>query len=258
MRLTCSDAIERHLETLSAGFECIAVDDRLRIVTPYTYPDNALIEVFIEELAEDRVRASDLGETYRHLHTMGFDVTAFLKRCQMAEIIAAGMGVEVIHGQLVKAGSRSELGSLFLDVAAAARGVADLIYTARTYEPATFVEEVGTFMVEHGFKYEPRARLKGQTGKPYVVDFKVVMGPVYVQTLSPRNLAATTYQVNATFRMWSDCNGSLGPQAKISLLNDVDFQWRPHDVGLLERVSRVTCWSKREEQLVGLLRRSLR
>lgn len=252
MPLSCAEVVGKYVETLSGGFRCFPLERRLRIVTPYLYPDNDLIDVFVEEPAPGRIRVTDLGETLRHLDAQGFDTSGTPKRKHMAETIAAGIGVDIVRGELTKEGTHDRLGELLFDVIVAARGVSDLIYTTRTYEPATFVEEVGKFFQEHALKYERDVKIKGGTGKVYPIDFRLVRVNKYVHTLSPRQIGGLQPVVNRVFRMWFDCNGRLGREAKVSLLNNVDFQWKQPEVALLERVSDVRYWTRRDE-FVSLL-----
>lgn len=245
--LSCIEVTEKYIESLSGGFECEQVDDRLRIVTPYPYPDNDLIEVFVEELGSDRARVTDLGETLRLLYDQGLDVAIARKRKEMVETIAAGRGVDVVHGQLVKEGAVSEIGEVMFDVIVAARGVSDLILTARTYEPATFREEVASFLGSQQIAYKTEAKLTGQSGKVYRVDFWLPESRKYMHTLSPRQVGGLQAVVNRVFRIWVDANGDLGRDAKFSLLNDIDFAWKEPEVALLQNVSIVEFWTRKEE-----------
>ncbi|MCH8853651.1 MAG: DUF1828 domain-containing protein [Planctomycetes bacterium] len=254
MNLTCTEATERFVASLQEGFSCQTLEDRIRIITPFIYPDNDLIEVFVEELTRDRIRVTDLGETMRHLVNQGLDVNASPKRRHMVDTIAAGTGVDVARGELLKEGRLAELGELLLDVMAAARGVSDLILTSRSYEPALFNEEVAQYLREHHIEYEEKVRLTGETGKIYRVAFKAVEANRYIETLSPNQPAGLQPVVNRVFRMWSDCNEQLTPRRKITVFNDVDFVWRQPEVALLSRVSTVSYWSQRDE-LVDLVRR---
>ena len=247
MQLSCEEIAKQYLETLSNRFTCEPMGTALRIITPYLYPNNDLIEVFVQELPPEMVKVTDFGETLRHLHSQGFDVAARSQRRDMAEIIASTTGVDVILGQLTKIGQIAELGDILFDVIVAARGVSDLIYTSRAYEPATFAEEVGRFLSDNGLDYDSPVKLNGQTGRRYTVQFMLHRGPTYLEPLIPRQTSRSRAQVNSVFRMWYDCNSDLGTDRKISLLNDIDIRWRPDDLALLERVSTVLNWSRRQE-----------
>lgn len=257
MRLNCQQAIEGYVTNLKEGFSCLSTEDRLRIITPYLYPDNDLIEIFVEELPSGQIRVTDLAETLRHLHARGFDVFESPKRRFMMETIASRAGVDIFRGQLTKTGDISQVGDLLLDVIITARGVSDLIYTSKTFEPAAFLEEVEDFLRINELPVEPKVKLVGMSGRSYTVHFRVTIGlPRFLQALSPVAVAGLKPKVDATVRMWVDCNHDLTPERKVTILNDVDFEWRLYDINILERLSTVKYWTRRQD-LLKLLRTPL-
>ena len=257
MRLDCQQAIEGYVTSLREGFSCVGTEGRLRITTPYLYPDNDLIEIFVEELPSGQIRVTDLAETLRHLHARGFDVFESPKRKFMVETIASRTGVDIFRGQLTKTGDISQIGDILFDVIVTARGVSDLIYTSKTFEPATFLEEVEEFLKVSQLPVEPKVKLIGMSGKPYVVHFKVTIGfPRFLQALSPVAAAGLKPKVDATVRMWVDCNHDLTPECKVTILNDVDFEWRPYDINILKRLSTICYWTRKQE-LISLLKTPL-
>src|SRR4030043_292488 len=100
--MQCNEVIEKYINGLKEGFKCIDSEKRLRIITPYIYPDNDFIEIFVEELANGFIKITDLGESYRHLHTQGFDISISPKRKFLAETIASRVNVEISGGKLFK------------------------------------------------------------------------------------------------------------------------------------------------------------
>ncbi len=248
--MECHHLVEKYLDALKQGFKCLSTERRLRIITPYTFPDNDFVEVFVEDARGGSVRVSDLGETYRHLHSQGFDITASPKRKFLAETIASRLNVQLNKGVIEKQGSAENVGEILLDVIVAVRGIADLIYTSKTYEPATFTQEVQEYLEENDFNVKSKPKVKGSTGKQYFVDFQVLNGITsYVQTLSPTSTHGIKGKIDATFRLWSDFGNS---NRRFSLLNDIDIEWRDHDLMLLDRVSQVSRWSEREKLIEAL------
>ena len=250
MNLNCQEAVEGYLTTLQKGFSCVPIENRLRIITPYLYPDNDFIEIFVEELSAVQVRVTDLTETIRHLHGRGFDVFDSSKKRFMVETIASRTGVELIQGQLVKTGDIGQVGELIFDVIVAARGVSDLIYTSKSYEPATFVEEVEEFLRNNQIPVEPKTRLVGVSGRAYIIDLKIAVEiPRFLHALSPVAVAGLKPKIDATVRMWFDINHDLTPERKLTVLNDVDFQWKQYDLSILQRLSTVKYWTHKEDLL---------
>ena len=107
MQLSCEEIAKQYLETLSNRFTCESVGNVLHIITPYLYPNNDLIEVFVQELPPETIKVTDSGETLRHLHSQGFDIAVRSQRREMVEIIASRTGVDIVLGQLTKIGRRA-------------------------------------------------------------------------------------------------------------------------------------------------------
>jgi len=246
--LNCEQVIRDYLGKIKAEFACEEFDGRLKIVTPYLYPDNDLVEVYVEELPDGRVRVSDLGEATRHLHTQGFDVFASPKRKFIAETAASRVNAVFQDGAIVKEGNAHEIGGVLFDVIVAARGVADLVYTSRAYEPAPFVDEVAEFLTEHRFRFERRVPVRGESGREYRVGFRVEQ-KILLHPISAEFQRALKPRVDAALHMWLDVDRKA---SKFTLLNDVDFSWPEPDVVILSRFSSVFRWSAREAIIAAI------
>jgi hypothetical protein len=253
MTITCVETAERYLATISAAFTCSVIGERLRVVTPYPYPDNDLIELFVEELSDSTVRVTDLGETMRHLYASGMDISASRKRREMVETILEGSSVNFDRGQLAKEGPASRVGDLMFDVIVAARGVSDLVLTLRSYEPATFKEEFGGLLEKQHIAYESNVRIEGVTGKKYTIDFRLPKTNRYLLILSPSQPNGMQTTINRVFRVWADIDGQIDTRSKLSLFNDLDYHWQDPDVALLKRASTVLYWTHQDEIFDKLL-----
>jgi len=247
--MICSDLLEAYMATIKEGFHCATDSDgRLCVVTPYLYPDHDFIEVFVKDKGETVV-VSDLGETLRHLDTLGMDVVNTPKLKYAAERIAAGLQVSIQSGVIVRRGRAAEVGKLVFEVLSAIKLVSSLVYGNRAYEPVGFDEEVQEFVKSNGIDVERRVSVPGVSGSEYTVSFKLHApgGGALVQTISPRTKGGVKSQVNSAFRMWSDID-PIGPfqDKKFCLVNDESLPFRAEDLTLLGRVSRVHRWTERQ------------
>jgi hypothetical protein len=251
--MNCEKAVTAYLDTLKEGFACAAQPNgRLCVVTPYLYPDHDNIEVFVRS-KDSLVFVSDLGETLRYLDTNGMDIMATPNLLFAARRIADGFGVEIREGVLVKNGPTEAVGQLLFDVVSAVKAVASLLYSNRAYEPRVFDDEVAEFFEVNDLRVERRMRATGQTGKKYRVSM-VVWGRksnAWIETVSSATVSGIPYRVNATFRLWSDINGSLAGK-KVSLLNDGATFFKQEDIALLENVSKVYRWTNSESLLSAI------
>jgi uncharacterized protein DUF1828 len=242
MQISCENIVREYLDRLKGEFSCHRTDSRLRLVTPYVYPDNDFIELYVEQLPDGRVRVTDLGEATRHLHTQGFDLFASPKRKFIAETAVSRVDAILENGTIYKVGPPEEVATMLLDLVIASRGVSDLIYTSRAYEPAPFIDEVAEFLRQEQIPFERRVRVRGESGREYKIPFKI--RSVYLNPLSAEFQRSLKPRVDATVRMWVDVDRVA---KKYTLLNDVDFSWPEPDVILLSRLSSVFRWSARRE-----------
>ena len=135
MNVDCAKMVEAAVEQIQAGFDCEMERGRISIVTPYLYPDNGLVEVFVEEVGANEIRVSDLGETLRRLELMGADPLASAKGRFLIDQTAQRLHVSSEKGRIEKYGPTGEAASLMLDVIAASQAISGLIYTSRLSNP---------------------------------------------------------------------------------------------------------------------------
>lgn len=244
--MTCEEIIKSYIGQLQGDFACLpSPDNRIRLVTPYLYPDHDRIELFIR-LQDEDVTISDLGETLTYLEATGLVVIGNSIREFKAHRIAEGVGVEIERGIIVKRGKINKVGELIFDLVTACKAIGDLVYTTRAYEPALFEDEVADYLITEHFSIESRAPIIGRSGTNYKVSFRVKVGPreALVATISPRTAKGAIRRVNDTLRMWLDVNGD---RRKYSLFNDEIVSVRSEDVFLLQQAnSRVYQWSARD------------
>ena len=249
--MNCTDLIQAHTTYLSEGFQCRPLaDDRLLLITPYQLPDGDLIEVAVEERPDGRVRVRDLGETLGSLLAQGFDPNASEKRRWLLDQAIKQVGVEMAAGELRKEGPPDAVGAVVLDVAAAVRAVADMIYLHRSQDPQDFDSRVITFLSDHAPEVQPKVTIKGTSGHPYKVTARVFRPdgrPLFVSTLAPRSRSQIKSTVDRIVRQWVDVDGTLDRTQKLSFLNDLSVSWPVPDLRLLNRFSVVTGWRTRHQ-----------
>ena len=144
--MQCEQAISAYLGTVKGNASCkVLPNGRLSIVLPFLYPDHDNVEIFVKDLGDKGIVVSDLGETLRHLDTIGLDLHTSGRLVYQVERIASGFEVTVENGVLLKTGSQQDLGTIIFDVVAVCMAIGDLAYTSRAYLPLTFSQEVPRF-----------------------------------------------------------------------------------------------------------------
>ena len=263
MAIEGTEIVKKYLETLADEFQYSQKGkvNHLSIATPYLYPNNDVISLYIREMPGSKVQVSDGGEAGVHLFKHGFVLKNSPQATNQAREIALAKVVDFDGGVLNKTGPQEELGVIMLDVIQAALGVAHLRFTHPTYRPAVrawrkhksdaFTGKLETFLAGSNLEYSSAPGLTGNSGQTYTVDYKI-NGSAYLQALNPSQSARAKPQVDRTFRMWADCNDAMEADQKITMLNDEAFSWKKSHLNLLSGVSTVINWSDRDS-LVDLL-----
>ena len=126
--LRCEEIIRSYINTLKGEFECISIDGWLKVTTPYIYPNNDNIEIFIKEISHNLIRVSDLGQTTRHLHSHAFDIYSTPRRKCLFELIASRSNVKVENGEIYRDTEPEEIGRAMFDVIMASKAIGDLVF----------------------------------------------------------------------------------------------------------------------------------
>ncbi len=250
--MKCDQAVAAYIEHLRQGFACVpASHGRMRVITPYLYPDHDLIELFVRERGS-QVVVSDLGETLRRLEGCGMSVLDSPPRLFQVRSLLDGLGLDLQRGIIAKSGEHVDVGSLMFDVLAGCKAVADLIYTSRAFAAANFVDEVASFFGERALRCERKVHLAGISGSRYTADLRVTGASqsATIAAVSPTRPGGVRQRVNNVFRMWSDIESVPWP---VSLVNDEILVVPPSELELLSRVSEIRYWRDRE-RLVEQLR----
>jgi len=249
-------------ETLKSSvgelFQCEDVGERVRIRTPYLYPDGDYIDLYLNAAAKE-LTISDLGETTRWLRMQTVSPRRSPKQQQMIEDACLTHGVEFYRGMLMLRSSADpqELADAVTRLAQAALRVSDLWFTFRTRAFESVTDEVADFLTERQIAFDRGAKLVGRSGRGYVIDFhaRAARRSNLVAVLSTGSRSAAARVVEHVVATWYDLSHlKLGQQALefVSLFDDTLDVWRPEEFRLVEEFSTVARWSAQEE-LVELL-----
>ncbi|MBE9126038.1 MULTISPECIES: DUF1828 domain-containing protein [unclassified Coleofasciculus] len=239
-------------KTIGELFTCSTVNDFIRIRTPYLYPDGDVIDVFLKE-KDGQYVLTDLGETLRWLRMQ----TISPKRSEKQEILIQDTllthGVERYRGMLILRIKKEEnLASAVIRLSQAAFRVSDIWFTFKTRAFESIIEEVAEFLKESKIPFEQNKKFKGRSGRSRKVDFYTqhARHNALIDVLSTGSRAAANSRADNVFTAWSDLsylkeNGNSSQF--ISLFDDSFDVWSSENIRLLEEVSDLAYWSRRQE-----------
>jgi hypothetical protein len=243
---------ERLASELPALFACSAHDDRVRIRTPFLYPDGDLIDLFYVE-RNGSVLLTDLGETVRWLRMQTVASRRSPKQQQMIAEVCINHGVELFKGMLTLRLLPGEtLAPAVIRLAQASVRVSDLWFTMRTRAVETLTDEVGDFLADRKIPFERGAKMTGRSGRAWDVDY-VTRTPEQtslVYLLSTGSRASARKVVEHAVAAWYDLNYLKvlpQPVKLISLFDDELDVWQEEDFRLVEQLSTIARWSRPDE-----------
>jgi Domain of unknown function DUF1828 len=236
--LNICEKITTHVGTL---FTCSPVNQRIRVRSPFMYPDGDYIDVFVKENPVGFV-VSDLGETNRWLRMQAFSSQRSPKQKTLIQDICITHGVEWLHNTVIaRAKTLEELPS-------------DLWFTIRQRVAESVIEDVAAFLTEANIQYDRNEPLVGRSQKSWRIDFytRGARRSNLIEVLSTGNRAAGQTMLKTAVTIWHDLSYlKIGPSSLgfITLFDDTTDVWSQQDFSLIEDLSEIVYWSRPEKLL---------
>ncbi len=237
---------------LSSLFVCAPHDSRVRVRTPFLYPDGDIIDLYYSEKGGVRT-LTDLGESIRWLRSQTLSPRRSPKQHQMIADVCMNHGVEFFKGMLaLRLKPTDRIADAVVRLGQACLRTADIWFTSRTRAVESVTEEVADYLVEKSIPFERAKRLLGRSGREWTVDFhtRTLEASCLVCVLSTGSRAAGKKIAEHALATWFDLSAlALAPQPQrfVSLFDDTMDIWQAEDFKLVESVSEVARWSRPDE-----------
>ncbi|MGH7271285.1 MAG: DUF1828 domain-containing protein [Polyangiaceae bacterium] len=237
---------------LSSLFVCAPHDSRVRVRTPFLYPDGDIIDLFYSDANGVRT-LTDLGETVRWLRAQTTSTRRSPKQRQMIEDVCLNHGVEMFKGMLLhRLRPADRLADAVLRLGQACLRVADIWFTLRTRAVESATDEVADYLSERNIPFDRAEKLVGRSGREWNLDFhaRTPEASSLVCMLSTGSRAAGRKIAEHVLATWYDLNAlAVGAQPLrfVSLFDDTMDVWQPEDFSLVDSVSEVARWSRPDE-----------
>lgn len=254
--MNCQTLRDTMRQELPLIYTCEEVEShRLRLTTPFLYPNGDYIELYLEETPVG-LYLTDLGEILGYLSDHGMSVRQSPKRQKTLDDILLTHGVEQFKGELrmrVDAVPPRDLAWTITRLGQAAVQVADLTYTLHLGSLVTFREEVEEFWIAAEVPYESNYRMVGGSGEVHTIDFYLPRSrPVLVETLSSATSGYASTLTSRVVRLWHDILRVDGRFLYFSILDDAADVWRSEWIDQMAQFSQVVVWSERD-RILGTL-----
>ncbi len=239
---TCSTIISRHIDYLRDNFLCESRGDHYVLTTPYTFPDNDAIQVFIRETADGRVVVSDRGEALRHVAVMSGHHIAE-SQAEMLNRIAAKHDLIFQQGEFIALTSYAESGEAILRLSMAIKEVGDLAAVARVQSVVRFAHRVRGLFEQRRIPYEADFPVVNEDGLNLSVDFFVpAEGGKFIQAVGQQ---AGKKDALETYHIFNELLERDDHRQKFVLVEKTLS--KPNMLMLRRKADRVFTWAEADE-----------
>lgn len=254
MKEQIADRIARQMGML---FSCAEWDGKVRIRTPYMYPDGDVVDLYLGGSHGDEL--TDLGETLRWLRMQSVGEQRTRKQQALIQDVCQTLGLNLSRGMLsIPVRDQDHLSEALVRLGQGAVRIADLWFTFRSRVGETVTDEVAELLRERSVPFERSVRLQGRSGRSWTIDFRTERRQkatlICVLATGSRGAArGIAEHVVATWHDLSHLQASPSPTAFVSLFDDTTDVWTPEDFRLVESLSSVSRWSRADELVDSLV-----
>jgi hypothetical protein len=252
--MNCERMREKVLSALPILFECQEENGRLKITTPYLYPNGDYIDLYLSETTTG-LYLTDLGETLGYLADHRISPRQSPKRRKIINDVLLTQGVELFRGELrVPLDDWDKAAWTVTRLGQAIVQISDLVFSLRLSALSTFKEEVEEYWIESRISYDVDYSVVGGSGESYTIDFYIPVPhrPRLVETLSSQSKSYANNLVSRVVRTWHDLLRVDGRYGYVSLIDDSTDVWKAEWFDQLAEFSEVAVWSEREKLLTIL------
>jgi len=199
----CAEIVERHIETLQLGFETHPFGEGCVIVTPFSYPDLASIEIVVEPRG-DSFLLTDEGETLNMLFVNGLTLEANKALLREAVAIAGKHGVTLQDSVISVRATKDDLGEASHRILSAIQAVGYMLYRRRHRSRPTFDDEVEELLLEHEVRYEPNRAVRGKANMHRIKFYMNENRNILLEPIAATTVGAARNKARAAAYKWLD------------------------------------------------------
>lgn len=253
MKMTVMEIKEFIKQSFTNIFELSENNGFLVLTTPFFYPDGDEIDLYIQ-FKDDHLLLSDMGETLRYLDTYLFDVFSTKKRKDIVNDIVKANNIRLSKGILYAVIKNPQnILNATLNICQAITRISDLLYTARGQSFAAFEEEVKSFLDDKELNYEEDYRVETSIST-YTFEFAIETEKgIKLLKLVNAPKKKTNPPIDRIVRIWFDISTELNEvypkSSRITLLNDISYNWIPSHYAVIEKLSYVNKWTQKDRLL---------
>lgn len=244
--MTCEHLIRPELENaFSDRINIIEDSGDCKITVPFQRSDHDAITLWIHKRGDEYV-ITDEGETYGMLYLSNVDLEQD-RRKKRVESTKKHFNLDEAKYEIKIVTEEERLGERLLDAIQAIQSISYLTYTRRQYTHSDFRDDVGSYLSEQGYRYDPNVEIKGGT-ENHRIDFHIRQPqPTYLEALHAENASSIHSMAQRTAYKWTDLKLKNENITRISVLDDESGQVDDRAINILKNYSDTFVpWSQRD------------
>lgn len=147
------------------------VEHWVEITTPFLDRHNDYLQIYARREG-DKFVLTDAGYTIDDLELSGCALDSE-KRVKLLQVTVNGFGVALNEGALEVRASANDFALRKHNLVQAMLAVNDLFYLAKPIVTSLFLEDVMSWLDEHGVRYVDRVKFSGRSGYDHLFDFVI-------------------------------------------------------------------------------------
>jgi len=162
--------IDEYINFLKKGISCREIEKGYEITTPFLDDNNDCIQIYVQDIQDDRILLSDGGMTISGLEDRGVKLTN--SREELLHSIIRSYGVELRgESNLVINTSIKDFAQKKHALLQAILKIGDICFTAQTRVASIFAEDIAEFFEQNQIFSMKNMSVRGRTGFVQTYDF---------------------------------------------------------------------------------------
>lgn len=220
----CTKITKSLLNHLQTEFRTQSTDHGCVIVTAFTHPDLASIEIFAETTTEGYL-LSDEGETLNILFVSGLVIEDNKELLAQVRRIAEIHGVDFANSTLSIHATDDDLGQASQQLLSAIQAVSYLIYKRRQHSRTTFRDSVEELLLENRVIYTPNVVARG-AANTHTIDFFINSDKnIFIESIAASSVITARNKAKDVAYKWLDLRRA-DPRPRFAVVvDDRERRW---------------------------------
>lgn len=244
----CYNTVFPALEDLPDHFDIESGEDYCTVKTPFRYPNDDYISIYVRDAFGDNLYITDFGKTFDFLDLYGVNLESDNRQSKL-ENIRSRFDLRPTDAEIRLRVRQDNLIDGILRGIQAIQAVAYIRYTHRKRKPSLFRQEVSMFLEDSGYRFDSNVIIQGQA-EPRTFDFQINHRTprVLLDTIHSTTEDYVKQQADSVLLKWYEIN-NLNFEHGV-MVDDVEGAYPESKLETLEaHLDHYVRWSEKSQML---------